>query len=307
MNAIDQHNLGLYQKFTVTRTDGTDAPGEKHFGDEYFVLNISSDTNAIPALSAYADACEGTYPQLAIDLRAKISAKLSASNIFITIPEIILPSGTVVPTFRAAKYLASRGYGATPLSTEYGTPWVNISYHQARKACAESECSLLTESQALAIAFDISRQDINWSEGKVGDGHIYQGIHKGTLRNAQAATFESDDADERRWHQLSNGERIFDFAGNVFSWIFDDVQGDEIGLTGKIAEDSPSLTTAPYLSLQKGMGWRPNAGTDWSGNALIRGGYWLSGSSAGVFRLGCGWPEGENDDLGFRCTRPLGL
>ena len=139
--------------------------------------------------------------------------------------------------------------------------------------------------------------------GKDDDGKVFQGIHKWNINEAQPGTFESDDPEERRWHQLSNGERIYDFSGNVFTWIFDDVQGDENGLLVKISADSTSLTTAPYPSRKSGMGWRPDDAGDWSGSALIRGGYWSSGSHAGVFRLNRDWPGNRSDDVGFRCTK----
>ena len=59
---------GLYGKFSVGRTDGTDAPGKKHDGCEYFVLDLTHDDYAIPALIAYAKACRKEYPALAADL-----------------------------------------------------------------------------------------------------------------------------------------------------------------------------------------------------------------------------------------------
>ena len=66
--------IGIYYKFDVTRTDGRDAVGERHFGCKYFVLDLDHDRFAQPALLAYADACEELYPALAADLRLKISA-----------------------------------------------------------------------------------------------------------------------------------------------------------------------------------------------------------------------------------------
>ena len=40
---------GLYEKFTVRRTDGSDAVGFKHRGCEYFVLDLTHDKYAVPA------------------------------------------------------------------------------------------------------------------------------------------------------------------------------------------------------------------------------------------------------------------
>jgi hypothetical protein len=60
---------GLYKKFEITRTDGSSAPGGKHHGCRYFVLDLTHDPFARAAIGAYADACEGEYPALADDLR----------------------------------------------------------------------------------------------------------------------------------------------------------------------------------------------------------------------------------------------
>ena len=303
MNAPDQHKLGLYNKFTVSRVDGTDIPGGKHHGDEYFVLNLTTDRNALPAIAAYAEACAADYPILADDLRAKVALMLATANEFVTVPETTLPNGTVVPTFQVARYLSSQEPAGLPMSVSHAAPWVEINFHDAKEAATKAGYQLITETQALAIAWNVSQQDANWTGGKVGEGALYQGLHKGTVSNAQPGSYESPDANERRWMVLSNGERIYDVAGNAYTWVFDDVQGDEAGLIVKPFDAaSPSITTAPFTRMEKGMGWRPESGTKWSGYALIRGGGWSSGSLAGAFGLGHYWPDGRYDGVGFRCT-----
>lgn len=63
---------GLFGKFIVRRVDGTDAPGGKHDGCDYFVLDVTHDPHAIPALRAYAASCRGDgYELLADDLNRK--------------------------------------------------------------------------------------------------------------------------------------------------------------------------------------------------------------------------------------------
>ena len=42
---------GLYRKFRIERVDGSDAPGGKHDGCQYFVLDLDHDPHALPALS----------------------------------------------------------------------------------------------------------------------------------------------------------------------------------------------------------------------------------------------------------------
>jgi len=226
---------------------------------------------------------------------------------FITVPARTLSNGRLVPAFQVAQYLCGKGADGKAIISADTKPWVNINFESSKAACAAVGGALIIESQWLSIALDICEQDINWTGGKVGEGKVFQGLHRGTVSSAQPGTFESPHADERRWHQLSNGERIYDFAGNAFSWVFDDVQGDDKGLTGKIVENSLSLSIAPYPSEKYGMGYRPDGACDWSGHALLRGGCWDSGSHSGVFRLSYGWPGVDDDSVGFRCTLPIGL
>lgn len=71
---------GLYNKFIVERADGKSAPGEKHDGCEYFVLDLTHDKFAQPALRAYADACAVEYPKLSDDLRGKFPEPVTTSE-----------------------------------------------------------------------------------------------------------------------------------------------------------------------------------------------------------------------------------
>lgn len=228
---------------------------------------------------------------------------MSNQNNFVTVPEVTLPNGVVVPPFEVGQYFCSKGEDGKAAVTAGGVPWVRINYAEARQACADAGFKMLTELQALAIASDVSQQDANWTGGKVGVGSLIQGLRNDTVDEAQRGEYVPGE-DERRMFVLSNGQTISDVAGNIYSWIFDDVQGDENGLVARaFAEDSPSITTAPYPSMDKGMGWYPVAGHDWSGLALLRGGYWGGGDYAGVFSLGSDWPGVRVGIVGFRCTK----
>lgn len=61
---------GLYNKYTVTRNDGSSGPSGKHEHCSYYVLDLTHDTHAKAALLAYAASCEKEFPSLASDLRA---------------------------------------------------------------------------------------------------------------------------------------------------------------------------------------------------------------------------------------------
>ena len=62
---------GLYRKFEVKRIDSSSDPGGKHENCEYFVLDLTHDKCAKKALTAYANACEAEFPNLAADLRER--------------------------------------------------------------------------------------------------------------------------------------------------------------------------------------------------------------------------------------------
>lgn len=222
---------------------------------------------------------------------------------FIQYPDSTLPCGLFVPAFKYAVRPCTKGTDGRIAFDPSAKPWVNINYNDAVTACAASGFQLSRESQELAIRLDIVKQDINWTGGKVGAGNVYQGIHKDNVSGAQPANYESSNPEERSWHQLSTGHKVYGLAGNIWTWTHDDIQGNDKGLAGKIAADSPSLTTAPYPSLKNGMGWRPDGALDWSGHALIRGGYWSSRSYSGVFTLFSGSPDSDPDGVGFRCTQ----
>lgn len=59
---------GVFDKFIVQRVDGSDLPGGKHYGCENFVLDLTHDPHALPAIRSYAASCAATHPQLAREL-----------------------------------------------------------------------------------------------------------------------------------------------------------------------------------------------------------------------------------------------
>lgn len=241
-------------------------------------------------------------------------------NLFVTVPETTLPcvivGGVVtrpaitVPAFQVGQYLCSQNPDgiATVLAT--GTPWVEIDYADARAACAAAGFALITELQALSLAFNLFQQNMNWTGGEVGVGDMFQGLRLDLDDTSEPYAFDfvSPDPSERRGFYLPGGQMVMDAAGNAYTWVFDDVQGDVDGLvSGSIAKNSPSLTCAPAPSREKGGGYVPSGPLSWSGRALLRGGCWYSGSHAGAFDLSRGWPGSGYSSVGFRCTKPMGL
>ena len=67
---------GIFRKFVVQRVDGSDQPGGKHHGCEYFVLDMVHDKHAADALRAYAESCRHSHPELSTDLIARFGTHL---------------------------------------------------------------------------------------------------------------------------------------------------------------------------------------------------------------------------------------
>ncbi|MEZ0231875.1 MAG: hypothetical protein ACAH12_03475 [Methylophilaceae bacterium] len=226
-------------------------------------------------------------------------------SLFVTVPETTLSNGKVVPAFMVAKFSCSQDENGKLTLSPTLKPWVNITFDDAKAACIDAGYQLETESQRLAIIQNVLSVPENWTKGIVGQGKMKRGLRKDSVSSGQPADYVSSDTKQIRALKLTNGEEIFDINGNVYNYLFDDIQGDENGYIAKpFSADSLSLA-CPYPSEKKGMGWRPDVGTDWSGHALVRGGYWNSGDNAGVFYLRRYWLGDRRSNVSFRCTKSL--
>lgn len=232
---------------------------------------------------------------------------------FIRIPETRLPSGLVVECFDVGVFLCSKGPEGHLVVTADHAPWTHISYQQAIDACKDAGYALITESQALAIAYLASRKQQNWT-GYRGHKLMLQGIRKGGVTKPQPGMHNPEHLREHRWMRVLNGTLtqpaadICDFNGNAWSWIFDDIQGDHAGLPGTsftAESDSPSRRTQPHPPMTHGMGcFKPYSTGAFGPRAIIRGGCYISGKEAGAFGLKLCAAEFGYLTVGFRCTRP---
>lgn len=64
-------DTGFHQKFHVSRVDGQSAPGERHDGCAYFVLDLDHDPFSVAAMLVYGVACKETQPELAETIFAR--------------------------------------------------------------------------------------------------------------------------------------------------------------------------------------------------------------------------------------------
>ena len=109
---MGDRSRGLYGKFDVSRTDGSSEPGGKHEGCDYFVLDITHDTHAIPTLCANAaSAREDGYGLLADDLEFKIDKALGEKPLMND--DVVVWQGGQAPT-GPSRYDMNLDQGAFP-------------------------------------------------------------------------------------------------------------------------------------------------------------------------------------------------
>ena len=255
-------------------------------------------------------------------------------SIAITCPTgfIVVPGNPHYGTsdFCVMKYEA-KNIGSTPTSQASSSPWVSISQTSAittaQSAC--SGCHLITEAEWMTIAMNVISVPSNWVSGTVGSGAMYRGHSDSSPNNALVAS--SNDSDgwsntgdttpsvQRRTLTLTNGEVIWDFAGNVGEWTNATITGGQPGFTGEASyvwKDysngvlqwnglpvASQPTGTLYPRSQGAGGLYSNAGESAS-RAFIRGGDWNGGDGAGAVSLNlANSPTGSHVRIGFRAAK----
>ncbi len=224
--------------------------------------------------------------------------------------------------FCVMKFEAKNDGYRTPVSKADTLPWIEFNQIEARSRCRNlgSGYDLISNGQWQTIARNIAGVSTNWSSGQLNRGHS-----DGTPAALQEASL-SDVADncigtgqicsstvwddQRRTHVLSNGNIIWDFAGNAQEWVnFESTTSN--GVDGYISQInggdlrqtrygalSSTICATPGSSPYCGMGHGDLSGT---AGTLLRGGKYTDGVSAGVFATTLKVSTAANI-AGFRCT-----
>jgi len=228
-------------------------------------------------------------------------------------------------------------------SRSTGTPWVNITRGQAMNECLEFGVgyNLISNNHWQTIAQNAELIAGNWTSGIVGRELMYEGHSDGVPANAlevgnitnryyQTGNSNTEPIDQgknqRRTLVFSNGEEIWDFAGNVTEWVRDTIDtnfqvdnfwslitdtgspatGTVNNLTGTAkflfgpAGDYPTLQLAAVN--YGGFGRvTMNTATAGGSTAVVRGGRWDGDNVTGAFRAFQSLPSAAAVGTGFRC------
>jgi formylglycine-generating enzyme required for sulfatase activity len=242
--------------------------------------------------------------------------------------------------FCVMKYPAKNNGSDVAVSTTAGEPWASITRDSSLTTCAAvgSNYRLISNTQWQTVARNAESVAANWSGNAVGSGKMARGHTDNSPANALANSTDDDPyfgtgnsgaawntlgatpargTEQKRTQTLSNGEVVWDFAGNVWQWASDNYA--DLGLSPAIAEgwDEFSNTTnfptaSPTINrlLFAPLGLYTSAQNigrmyGWSAGAVLRGGRWYDGTYAGLFSalLGYGASASYNS-FGFRCAHP---
>ena len=282
-------------------------------GSDYCLTAVSS-RSGVPAytLSNGGGISEGSCPGHPVG---------GGGDIALTCPTgfIPVPGNPAYGTsdFCVMQYEA-KNVGGTATSQAAGTPWVSISQTNAKTAAqtACDGCKLITDPEWMTIAMNVISNPDNWSGGSVGSGTINRGNS-----NSSAAMDGTNELSgiNKRTHTLTNGEVIWDLAGNVREWTDATITTGQPGITGQsggawndyshanLQWNSLPATSRPAGTLYAGtagVGRLYSNPVQTGARAFRRGGVWDNGASAGVWTLNLSAaPGGAPAYIGFRASR----
>lgn len=255
---------------------------------------------------------------------------------------ISVPGSTTYNTsdFCVMKYEAKRvGTSNVPISQASGVPWGNITQGDAEEYSTHvancTGCHLITDAEWLTIVQNVLSVPSNWRDNVVGVGsnstnYIYRGhsdedpgypIEASTNDNeGYYLTGQISPSEQRRTLTLTNGEVIWDLAGNVWEQTSGSIgSGGQPGISesGYSWKEWKNITitgslspiSAPYfansitstLTSDNGLGKVYSYNGETNTKGIERGGAWYGWNTSGIFALRLNvsiYPEDNN--IGFR-------
>lgn len=235
--------------------------------------------------------------------------------------------------FCVAKYEMKKDSNGMATSTPDNVPWIEIDRTTSAEKCSElgKGFKLISNEQWQTIARNIAGNKTNWSLGEIGDGELNRGYSGFPYETTYPVEASSDEVlgnchltqnscsniiwhAKRRTHTLSNGQVIWDLAGNVWEWVINDNRMS-LGPSAHFSQLPPedfrqqqfgaareTICKTPYVFPYCGLGFG-SYNNEISAEAMARGGAWAGLHNGGIFRTTfIRSPEGTAINLGFRCV-----
>jgi hypothetical protein len=220
--------------------------------------------------------------------------------------------------FCVMKYPAKNNNSSTyATSTVGGTPWVSIprgvdeaSAGSALQACKDAGTGyrLISNTQWQTVARNAETVAVNWSSGSVGNGSMARGHSDNSPPNALANGADTDPYfgtgntpgqnvgsgwEQRRTQTLTNGEVVWDFGGNIWQYVSDNMT--ELLLNPTIPAGGWEFSDTNYFPLgginrlifastgQYSSANNVGIGGGGSGGIVQRGAAWADFANSGIF------------------------
>ncbi|OGM92103.1 hypothetical protein A2935_02040 [Candidatus Wolfebacteria bacterium RIFCSPLOWO2_01_FULL_47_17b] len=192
-------------------------------------------------------------------------------------------------------------------SAPTGAPITRVSQTNAIARCEASGAHLITNNEWQTIAWNIQNNAVNWSGGSVGSGTVPRGNSNTSAAMSDASTLSGVNY---RKHILSNGNEVWDMAGNVWDWTSDTIVGTNkpAGTAGSWVEFTAvsnygTLSRSQFgpvdssWSATQGLGRYYMGTADGTTYAFLRGGDWGDSTNAGVETLYLTYTPGYTEKL----------
>lgn len=348
--AFDNTSLGAYPSSVAAANNNKGLPAGPNTSYQYTPPSstnaycLTGTSTSAGGASFYVSSDSGTVQD---GICPGHSAPDSSGNLVVfSCPTgfIVVPGSSTYGTsqFCVMKYEAKQASATVPVSQAAGLPWTNIIQTDAMVYAANvagcTGCHLITEAEWLTIAQNVLNVASNWSGGAVGNGAIFRGHSDSAPASALVADVNDTNGyygetntggNQRRTLTLSNGEVIWDMAGNISEWT---AGQSTSGLPGYTADSSfwwhdyaapnpwisqfgtVSPNVYPSFGTPSASGWNYTQGigrfysnaNDSSGTlrSYFRGDNWSGGVGAGVYGLMIYYgPNSAGNAYGFRVAR----
>ena len=219
-------------------------------------LDVTGLNKTIGSISVTADH-SSSKGEDATQASQSVTNNFTCPTNFVGVPSL---TGYTTNSFCVMKYEAKKDASNNAVSQAAGTPWVSINRDSSITKCTDinsnGKYDLITNDEWQSIARNIELVGSNWKNGTVGDAG---GLSTGHSDQDPVAILEANSNDnnachetgntcdgstwhsQRRTHTLSNGEVVWDIAGNIWEWVKDN-NAVNYGITSSILVAISSIT-----------------------------------------------------------------